>query len=460
MTAPPRRVLPVLFLGVLLAALDIAILAPALPALGDHFGVDERALAWVFNLFVLFNLTGLPLLARLSDAYGRRPLFVLSVGLFAAGAAVVMSAPTYAVALVGRSLQGLGAGGLFPVASAVVGDVYPPERRGRALGVIGAVFGLAFLVGPILGGLLLPYGWRWLFVPSLPLALGVAWLGWRRLPGRPPKAAPLRLDLAGLATLAGALVLLTLSLGRVEAERLAASLSSPLVWGGLLGAAVLAVAFYRVELRAEAPLLRPALLRNPQILRAGLFSTGAGLAEAAFVFFPTLAVEAFGVAKRDASFMLMPLVVAVFFGAPLAGRLLDRLGSRWVILGGASLLVAGFSGLGLGVSRGGFYGASVAIGLGLAALLGAALSYVLLQEARPGERTVVQGVGTLFITVGQLTGSAFIGALAATAATPLEGFRLAFLGLAALMAAIGLTGLGLRRRAEERRRALLRAAEL
>ena len=119
---------------------------------------------------MLFNLVSTPLMAKLSDSFGRRSIYVMDVTIFAAGSLVVAFAPSFAFVLIGRAIQGLGAGGIFPVASAVIGDTFPPEKRGRALGLIGAVFGLAFLIGPILGGVLLLAGWRWLFLINLPIA--------------------------------------------------------------------------------------------------------------------------------------------------------------------------------------------------------------------------------------------------------------------------------------------------
>src|SRR5437762_436543 len=139
-------ILGLLFVGVLMAALDIAIVAPALPALRSAFHVDERSIAWVLTAYVLCNLIGTPIMATLSDARGRRPIYILAVSLFAVGSLVVALARTYGVLMAGRALQGFGAGGIFPVASAVIGDIIPLERRGRALGLIGAVFGVAFLI--------------------------------------------------------------------------------------------------------------------------------------------------------------------------------------------------------------------------------------------------------------------------------------------------------------------------
>src|SRR5690554_1264563 len=116
----------VLFTGVLMGALDIAIIGPAMPAMQEAFGVDERAAAWMLTIYVLFNLVGTPLMAKLSDRYGRRAVYAADVAVFGAGSLMVAAAPSFGVVLAGRAVQGLGAGGIFPVASAVIGDVFPP----------------------------------------------------------------------------------------------------------------------------------------------------------------------------------------------------------------------------------------------------------------------------------------------------------------------------------------------
>jgi len=180
-----NKILLVLFLGVLMGALDIAIVAPALPVIQKYFGVGDRILAWTFTIYVLFNLIGTPLMSKLSDRFGRRNIYILDVALFTVGSLVVALSTknTFSQLLVGRSLQGFGAGGIFPVASAVIGDTFPPEKRGRALGLIGAVFGLAFIIGPILGGVILSFTtWQWLFIINLPIALVVVLMGWKILP--------------------------------------------------------------------------------------------------------------------------------------------------------------------------------------------------------------------------------------------------------------------------------------
>src|SRR5688572_17727259 len=178
----PRRILPLLIGGVLMAALDIAVVGPALPSIQDSFGLRERDVAWVFSMYVLFNLLGTPILAALSDTLGRRPIYLLSVSLFVAGSLLVAISTDFWVLLLGRAIQGAGGGGIFPVASAMIWDTFPHNVRGRMLGMLGAVFGLAFLIGPVLGGVLLLISWQWLFLVNIPVGLAILVAGFRILP--------------------------------------------------------------------------------------------------------------------------------------------------------------------------------------------------------------------------------------------------------------------------------------
>ena len=122
-----NRILIVLFIGVLMGALDVAIVGPALPAVQASFRVGERALAWVFSIYVLFNLVGTPLIAKLSDLYGRRQVYMLDVGLFALGSAIVAASPDFTIVLIGQVCTGLCRRGIFPVATAVIGVRSPPK---------------------------------------------------------------------------------------------------------------------------------------------------------------------------------------------------------------------------------------------------------------------------------------------------------------------------------------------
>lgn len=440
------RILGVLFAGVLLGALDIAIVGPALPAIQQSFAIDSRALTWVFSIYILFYILGAPLLAKWSDRQGRRIVFASCIALFGAGSAVVASAPAFWAVLAGRAVQAFGAGGIFPVASAVVAETFPEERRGRALGLLGAVFGIAFIIGPILGGVLLRYSWHWLFLINLPLAAAVIYGAWKSLPAeRQPAAGPV--DRSGAVTLSIFLVALAVGVSSLDTASWLASLASLRVWPFLLLAAIAAPLFWIFERSAQDPILHPALFRSGQLRIVGVIGVAAGLVEAGMVFLPELSVQAFGVSPSAASFMLLPLVATLLVGAPTAGRVLDRIGAKPVIQSGLVLTIVGLAGFGLlPTSRTSFYVSGVLVGLGLSALLGAPLRYVVLQEAGRQRRGAGQGLLTLFLSLGQLFGSTLVGAVVASGASQLTGYRNALLCLAVICGAAALTSVGLTRR--------------
>lgn len=433
-----------------MGALDIAIVGPALTQIKQSFGVDDRAIAWVFTTYVLFNLISVPLMAKLSDAFGRRAIYVVDVSLFALGSLMVALSPSFAVMLVGRAVQGLGAGGVFPVASAVIGDTFPPEKRGSALGLIGAVFGIAFLLGPIVAGvILLALSWHWLFVINLPIAAVVIVFALRLLPGARP-AQRRQFDLVGMAVLGGMLAALSFAVNQLDTADLAVSLRSMNVLPFLLLVALLFPVFIYLERRSANPIIRLTLFDSRQIVLVGLMAVGAGLGEAAVVFVPAFVVAAFGVSSSNASFMLLPAVLAMAVGSPTAGRLLDRVGSRWVIAAATGLVAAGMLVVSfLGTNIVFFYLSALLAGLGLGMLLGAPLRYVMLNEAPAAERASAQGILTLHTSIGQLIGGAMVGAVAASLGGGTPGFGAAFLVVALVMLALVLLSRALKSRGQE-----------
>jgi EmrB/QacA subfamily drug resistance transporter len=442
-------VMLVLFIGVLMGALDIAIVGPALPAIQKSFGVDERASAWVFTIYVLFNLIGTPLMAKLSDRFGRRSIYVLDVSLFAIGSLLVAVSPNFAVLLIGRAIQAFGAGGIFPVASAVIGDTFPPEKRGAALGLIGAVFGMAFLIGPLLAAALIGFGWHWLFLINLPIAAVVIVLSLRVLPTA-RSLEPKAFDWPGVVSLGTLLACVALAVSQLDSKNLISSLTSIQVWPLLLAAVILIWVFSSLEQRAEDPVIHPRLLRSRQVVLTTIFAAGAGLGEAGMVFLPALAVTALGMSTQTSSFMLLPVVLALAIGSPLAGRMLDRVGSRAVVIAGLLCLVVGTVLYWLlAENLVWFIVAGAFVGFGLAALLGAPLRYILLNEARASDRAAAQGLLTVFTSIGQLFSGALVGAIAASQGGGAVGYKAAFLAIGAVTAIMAVLAFNLKRKDQE-----------
>lgn len=430
-----NQLLLVLFLGVLMAAMDIAVTGPALPAMQSQLGMDVATGAWIFGIYIVANLVATPLLAKASDRYGRRMSFLTSIVIFGVGSVVVASATDVTVLLVGRAIQGFGAGGIFPVASAVVGDVFPVEQRGRALGLIGAVFGIAFLIGPIIGGVLLLFGWPWLFWINVPIVILIIALGMRLLPaGGGKQGAPF--DWFGSIVLSGLLIALAFGLQGLERG----------TWA-LIIAALLVPVLILVERRAIDPVIQLSLLVRWQIVVILALAFGAGIAEAVTLYVPSLLVSAYGMSESTASFQLIPLVLAMAVASPLSGRMLDQVGAKPVVLSGIALMIAGLVVLGVWpTSLPWFYAFSVLFGLGIAVLLGAALRYMMLAEASESERAPAQAMLTITISVGQMIGATMMATVAATRTDATSGYAMAMLVTAAVMAVLLVMGFGIRRR--------------
>jgi EmrB/QacA subfamily drug resistance transporter len=411
-----NRILFVLFIGVLMGALDIAIVGPALPTIRKAFAVDNRQGAWIFSIYILFNLIGTPIMAKLSDLYGRRLVYITDVSLFGLGSLVSALAPSFAILLLGRSIQGFGAGGIFPVASAVIGDTFPTEKRGGALGLIGAVFGIAFLFGPPLGGVITTFfGWHWIFLINIPIALLVIVMSLRLLPSIPLKNVA-AFDWKGMIFLSLTLGSLAYSINQIDTGALLPSLASMSVLPYLVISLISLIILISIERKSVNPLLPPHLFTRKQLKLTYILTAGAGVSEASMVFMPALALAALPTIIKtplSASYMMMPVVLAMAIGSPTAGRFLDKLGSKSVILAGTAIMTAGM--LSLSFFSGSltmFIISGLLIGLGLSALLGAPIRYIMLGEAQATERSVAQGTATLFTSIGQLISGALVGAVA------------------------------------------------
>jgi len=421
----------VLFVGVLLAALDIAIVGPALPAIRGTFAVAPRWLPAVFSVYVLFYLVGTPLLAKRSDRIGRRRVFLESLAVFAIGSLVAAAAWSFPALLLGRAIQAFGAGGLLPVAAAVIAETVPLERRGRTLGLIGAVFGVAFLLGPLLGALLLDSSWRWLFVVNVPVALALMAAAARLLPQAEGGVAR-PFDVLGSVLLAVVLAATVIGIAQIDTSAPAASLQSLRVWPCFALLALGLPLLWAVEKRAADPVLSPTLLRSPQLRVVGAIAIAVGAVEAGMVFLPDMAVLNFGVDAATASLTMLPLVLTLAVGAPLAGWLLDHIGPRTVVQLGLVLTVLGlllFALLPLDWRN--FYISGALVGFGMSALLGAPLRYIALHEAGAERRGAGQALLTLCVSVGQLVGAAMIGGVVGSASDALPGYRQALLAVAA-----------------------------
>jgi multidrug resistance protein len=444
------KILALLFTGVLMGALAISIVGPAIPAIEETIKVDHRLLSWIFSIYVLFNLVGVSLLAKLSDLYGRRNIYIFSVAVFAVGSVIVAMSNDITVLLIGRAVQGFGASGIFPVASAVIGDIFPPEKRGRTLGMIGAVFGIAFIIGPVIAGvLLLWFKWNALFLINIPIAAVVIFYAWRLLPSKRSTVKP-HFDWTGMLLIALLLASFAYGINNIEASEGFAGILSAHVLPFLLITLITLPVFIYMEKRSPSPVVKIEMFDVKQIRIVGLVAFGTGIIQAVTIFVPEMAVNVFGVYTSQASFMLIPFVLAIAVGSPVAGRLIDKIGSRAIVMAGLALAATGLLFFYYNsASRFNFYTAGIFMGLGSAMLQGSALRYIMLNEVQSSERALGQGIITLFTSTGQMTGATLIGIIVASMSTRVEGYSRSFLIIAFIALLVMLMSYRLKSRSQE-----------
>jgi MFS family permease len=306
---------------------------------------------------------------------------------------------------------------------------------------------LAFVLGPPLATVLTStLGWRWLFLVNIPVALVVLWLGARNLPRQRTDVVPGLIDTAGIAVTV--LFLLCLVLG---ISRLVDSATGFLLWPGFLAVSgLLFAALVVIEKRQAQPLVPIGLFANRQLAFTYVLTLGVGFSMGGIVFLTTIATLAYGVSVEYAGLALLPLVLCSMLGSMAAGRLLNRLGARNMVIFGFGLLTLGY--LQSAVPQTGFNAfvmASVLVGIGLGVVVSGALRTIAIDEAPPALRGAAQGLINIFNAVGTLLAVTSISAIADFDGGELRGFGHAYLALGLSMLVMLLVAFGLKKKSTE-----------
>ena len=332
-----RQILVVLggvMAGMFLAALDQSIVGTALPRIVSDLGGLEH-LSWVVTAYLLTSTASTPLWGKISDLYGRRPIFQTAIVVFLVGSLVAGAADSMGVLIGGRAIQGLGAGGLFALALSIIGDVIPPRERGRYQGYFGAVFGVSSVGGPLLGGWFTDGpGWQWIFWINIPI--GIAALVVTSLALKMPKVRrDHTIDYLGAATIVApvtSILLFTAWAG--PAYGWTDPFSLLLLSGGIL----LSGLFLFVEFRAEEPIIPLRLFHNRVFTPTVIFTAIMGMAMfGGIIFLPVYLQVVQGMSPTESGLALLPMVAGLFTTSISSGQLVTRTGRYRIypILGAA-----------------------------------------------------------------------------------------------------------------------------
>jgi EmrB/QacA subfamily drug resistance transporter len=411
--ARSRRALWGVVLSIFLAAMESTVVATAMPTVVQSLGGLE-VYSWVFSGFLLTSTVTMPLWGRLSDLYGRRPMFLTGLTVFLSGSALSGLAQSMTQLIAFRVWQGVGAGSLMTLGMTVVGELFGLERRARMQGYISGVWGVASLCGPMIGGLLTDHAsWRWVFYINLPFGLvAMALITTGLRPGDGPRPRPV-IDYAGVilftAGVAGLLV------GVLEAGRVAAW-SHPRVLGPLAVGAVALAAFWPVERRAREPILPLRLFRERMVMAACTTGFLAGMAMfGAISFVPLFLQNVRGMSATAAGAVLIPFVLGWVALSVTSARLVLRLGYRILVVVGMACLTVAFvllgrwsSSLSQGEAMRDMLLAGVGMGLNMVPMLIAVQSAVTRSDL--GAAT---SMTQFFRTVGGAVGLSLMGAVMA-----------------------------------------------
>ncbi|HEV8712546.1 MAG TPA: MDR family MFS transporter [Candidatus Binatia bacterium] len=324
-----------IMLSLFMASMEGTVVATAMPTIVGQLG-GLAIYSWVFSAFMLASTTTVPVFGKLSDLYGRRPVYTVAMALFLVGCILCGKAQSMPQLITFRVVQGLGAGGLIPLAFILIGDMFTLEQRAKMQGLFSSVWGVSAIIGPLLGGFLVDQiSWRWVFyinlVPGL-LAAALVWLAWQDKAREFDAAAP-KVDYAGAVLLTvGVVALLT---GLFE-------LGTVWGWALLALAAVLLAGLVWVERRAHDPILPLPLFRDRIFATACSHGVLAGWAMFGSLSFVPLFVQAvIGTSATAAGATLTPMMLGWTFASIIGSRLLLRLSYRTLALTGMGLLTLG-----------------------------------------------------------------------------------------------------------------------
>ena len=449
MNARQRWTLILASVASLMTTLDILVVTTALNTIRLHLHASVTELDWTVNAYTLTVAVLLLTAATVGDRLGRRRVLVTGLALFAASSAACALAPSIGVLIGARAVQGIGTAMVLPQALSLVAAAFPAETRGRAMGIFAGITGLATLSGPVIGGAVVQgLAWQWIFWLNVPIGIALVPLLRRHVAESFGPRVPV--DVAGLA-LSGAGVL-ALVWGLVRGN--AAGWGSPQVYGPLAAGAVLFAVFAGWERRARSPMAPVSLLVNKPFVAAnasGFLMTGAMFG--AVVFLAQYLQAALGEGPFVAGARMLPLTATLFLVAPLAGRLVGRVGERPIVVAGLLAQATGFGWMALGsdgpylVLVPGMLLAGAGISAALPATQNAAVGAVpreALGVASGIYNAMRQLGGTFGVAIGSVMFTGF-GGFASSAAVA-RGFRAALATAAAIAAAGALAGLGLRAR--------------
>jgi EmrB/QacA subfamily drug resistance transporter len=404
-------VLTLYLLGIFMGAIDTGIVTPARTIIQHDLNVSDSLGIWLITIYTLSYAASIPVMGKMADRIGRKPVYLVSIVLFGLGSlACGLSQDTgsFAMLIGARAIQAIGGGGILPIATAEIGTEVPREKRGMALGLVGGVYGIANIFGASAGSVILDVAgkanWQWIFYVNVPIAIAIVIAGLLVLPNRLERDAK-PIDLIGIVLLVGMILSLLYGLKNLDFFALSSSVRSTSVWPYLLGFLIALPLFIVAERRATDPVLDLSYFTDRGIGLTLLLSALSGVILMGVIFVPQLSENAVRIPSGSGGYFVIVLGLASGIGAPMSGRLTDKYGPK-VILGLGALVSVGAAAAIIWwvlphPSMTSVIVSLALVGLGLGFVIGSPLNYMMLERTRPEEASsalaslsLVRSIGT------------------------------------------------------------------
>ncbi|MFV2050686.1 MFS transporter [Metabacillus sp. YM-086] len=403
-------VLSIFLTGIFMGALDHGIVGPALSSIVTTFGINTSWGVWSFTIYTLLFAVSIPLMGKFSDRFGRKQVFMSGILLFGLGSLLSGIAPNFLTFLIGRSIQAIGTGGIFPITAAYITVSYPVEERAKAMGWIGVVFGFGSIMGPIVGGYIIQhFAWQWIFLINVPISILVILLmSTMKIPQTISKKP---IDYLGIILLTA--MILSIMLG-ITSKNI-----TMLIIGVLL-----VPLFIKTEKHSQDPIIKLNYFKSKYVLVVLLLSLMSGFIMASTMNLLPLYIETnFEVTKAQSSYGVAPLAVASMIASLIGGYLVSKWGAKNVLFLGFSITLIGSLSFIFPVNYLLLLISAAIAGFGIGIIIGAPLNILIIQGTSMQEAGSAVGLLSLFRSLGSTVGPTIAGIILSSIAS---GFSYVF----------------------------------
>jgi EmrB/QacA subfamily drug resistance transporter len=397
-------------LGIFMGAIDTGIITPARTVIQNFLSVDDKTGIWMITMYTLAYAASIPVMGKLADKYGRKYIYLVSIFLFGLGSlfcGLSQDFGSFQLLLISRAVQAIGGGGILPVATAEFGTTFPKEKRGMALGLVGAVYGVANIIGSSAGSAILDIfgtdNWQFIFYVNVPITIFILLAGFFALPNSREENVK-KIDLVGIFLLTVMILSVLYGLKNIDFFDFTATFTSTSVYPFLIIFVVLLPLFCIAETRAKDPVMNLHYFLNLRIVVTLILSFFTGVIIMGMIFVPQFSENALKIATGKGGYFVFILGIFAGIGAPLSGKLIDKYGVRLILGFGFLISVAGSLYLTLiTANHPNLFHVLVSlilVGIGIGFTMGTPINYMMLENTQPQEANSALAAVSLIRSIG------------------------------------------------------------